>query len=337
MSRADTQSANAPVKRASGGNAPEMRAVYVETLMELAEQDPRIAVVDADLARANATDRFRDRFPERHIDTGVAEANMVGIAAGLSAAGMIPFPGTFSCFAGRRVFDQFFISAAYARLNVKLTGSDPGVSATYNGGTHMAFEDIGLMRTIPALTIYEPSDPVSLRALLRESASTYGSSYLRLHRKEIPALYDESVHFELGKGVILSDGTDVTLIATGAVMVPEALAAADLLRAKGISAAVIDMHTIKPIDRELILEYAEKTGAIVTCENHQVSSGLGSAVSEVLSEELPVPMRRIGVQDLFGEVGSLEYLMERYGLTAASIVAAAEAVLANKRETGRSK
>ncbi len=314
-----------------------MRAVYSQTLMDLAAEDPRIVVIDADLARANATDKFRDAYPERHVDVGVAEANMVGIAAGLSTTGMIPFPGTFSCFAGRRVFDQFFISAAYAKLNVKLTGSDPGVAATYNGGTHMAFEDIGVMRTVPGLTIYEPSDPVTLRALLRESAATYGSSYLRLHRKYIAPMYDESFEAELGKGIVVTEGSDVTLIATGAVMVPEAITAAETLEASGINAAVIDMHTVKPIDRELVVRFARATGAIVTCENHQVNSGLGAAVAEVLVEEWPVPMRRIGVHDEFGEVGTLDYLKERYGLTAQSIVAAAEAVIEQKRTMERAQ
>lgn len=315
---------------AAGADAPEMRAVYSQTLRELAAEDPRIVVVDADLARANATDKFRDAYPARHVDVGVAEANMVGVAAGLSTTGMIPFPGTFSCFAGRRVFDQFFISAAYAKLNVKLTGSDPGVTATYNGGTHMAFEDIGVMRTVPRLTIYEPSDPVTLKALLRESASTYGSSYLRLHRKQITPIYDESVTAELGRGIVVTEGGDVTLIATGAVMVPEAIAAAETLEAHGVNAAVIDMHTVKPIDRELVVRFARTTGAVVTCENHQVNSGLGAAVAEVLVEEWPVPMRRVGIHDEFGEVGTLDYLKQRYRLTAESIVSAAEAAIEQK-------
>ncbi len=303
--------------------APEMRVVYAQTLIELAEEDPRIVVVDADLARSNGTDAFQRRFPERHVNVGVAEANMVGIAAGLSATGMIAFPSTFTCFAGRRVFDQFFISAAYANLNVKLTGTDPGVTATLNGGTHMAFEDFGLMRTVPGLTIYEPSDPVSLRKLLQQSAERYGSSYLRLHRKAVAPIYDETTPIELGTGIVLADGSDVTIIATGATMVPEAIAAAESLESRGIGAAVIDMHTVKPIDRELVATYAQKTGAIVTCENHQVQGGLGSAVAEVLAEEAPTPMCRIGIQEQFGEVGSLDYLMERFELTAASIERAA--------------
>ena len=296
-----------------------MRAVYTERLIELAQKDRNIVLLEADLMRASGTQPFMNAFPERTFNVGVAEANMVGVAAGLSATGKIPFANTFACFAARRTFDQFFISANYARLNVKLVGTDPGVTAAYNGGTHMPFEDVGLMRTIPQLVVFEPSDPVSLRKLVTQSAYHQGCTYMRLHRRGAAALYDEDAEIELGKGNVLRDGDDVTVVASGAVMVPEALRAAELLAADGVSAAVIDMHTVKPVDADLILAYAEKTGAIVTCENHQIVNGLGSAVAEVLVEHRPTSMRRVGVNEEFGEVGTLEYLQERFGLTAEDI------------------
>jgi transketolase len=297
----------------------EMRAVYTEALMGLAEKDERIILLEADLMRANGTFPFRDRFPGRTFDCGVAEANMVSIAAGLSAMGKIPFAGTFCCFAARRAFDQFFVSANYARLNVKLVGTDPGVTATYNGGTHNSLEDVGLMRTIPRLVVFEPCDAVSLRRLLALSAYNNGCTYMRLHRKAVPPVYGAGEEFELGKGKVLLDGDDVTLVAAGAVMVPEALKAAELLKKDGVSAAVIDMHTFKPLDEELLVRYAEKTGAVVSCENHQVTGGLGSAVAETLSEKRPTLLRRVGIRGEFGEVGTLDYLQERFGLTAANI------------------
>lgn len=317
----------APGADSNSAQSEEMRTVYGDLLTELATTDERIVVLDADLMRANGTTGFKKQFPERTFDVGVAEANMVGVSAGLSAVGLIPFPATFTCFAARRTFDQFFISANYAQQNVKLTGTDPGVAAAFNGGTHMSFEDIGLMRTIPKVVICEPSDPVSLRALLPQIAFRYGSSYLRLHRKPITHLYDPSMTFELGKGVLIAEGTDVTLIAAGAICVAEAIGAAQQLAADGISAAVVDMHTIKPIDAELIEQQARATGAIVTIENHQIHGGLGSAVAEVLTDRAPVPQRRIGVRDEFGEVGTQEYLQERFGLTAASIAAETRAFL----------
>lgn len=308
----------------------EMRAAYTQTLIALAEVDRNIVLLEADLMRATGTQPFKERFPERTFNVGVAEANMVGVAAGLSATGKIPFAHTFACFAARRTFDQFFISANYARLNVKLVGTDPGVTATYNGGTHMPFEDVGLMRVIPKLVVFEPCDTVSLNRLVSQAAHYYGCTYMRLHRREAHVIYDEGAEIALGKGNVLRDGGDVTLIATGAVMVPEALKAAHLLAAEGIEAAVIDMHTVKPLDAELVVAYAEKTGAIVTCENHQIINGLGSAVAEVLAEHRPTPLRRVGVREAFGEVGTQEYLMERFALTSEEIRRQAVAVVSAK-------
>jgi len=308
-------------------NNKEMRAVYCDTLIELAEADDRIMVVEADLMKANGTMRFKERFPGRAVDVGVAEANLVGVASGLSAAGKIPFAATFGCFASRRAFDQFFLSANYARLNVKLVGTDPGISAAFNGGTHMPFEDVGLMRMIPSLTIFEPADPVSLKALVKESAARYGCTYMRLHRKPIAALYREDETFSLGKGKLLADGGDVTIIAMGAIMVPEALKAKEALAEEGISAAVIDMHTVKPLDEELVLSYAKKTGAIVTAENHQTAGGLGSAVATYLATVHPTRMAMVGIHDEFGQVGTQNWLQQHYRLTSDEITAQAKGLL----------
>ncbi len=298
----------------------EMRSVYCETLIDLAKDDERIMVVEADLMRASGTMGFKDIFPDRAVDVGVAEANMVGVSSGLSVAGKIPFAATFGCFASRRVYDQFFISANYANLNVKLVGTDPGISAAFNGGTHMPFEDIGLMKLIPNLTIFEPSDPVSLEALLRQSASHQGCTYMRLHRKAIEPIYDKCETFSLGKGKVIRDGDDVTIIAIGAILVPEAIQAAKLLQEQGISAAVIDMHTVKPLDGELVLAYAKKTGAIVTAENHQTSGGLGASVATFLAKAHPTKMAMVGIQDEFGQVGTQEWLQGYYKLTSDEIV-----------------
>jgi len=304
-----------------------MNSAYTDTLITMAERDCNIVVLEADLMKCHGTKRFKDRFPERLFNVGVAEANMVGIAAGLSAAGKIPFAATFACFAARRAFDQFFMSANYARLNVNLVGSDPGIAAVYNGGTHMTFEDLGMMRTIPELVIFEPCDAVSLNRLMLQSAYHRGCTYMRLHRRPTADVYGPNHEIKLGKGNVLRDGSDITLIATGAVLVPEALEAAVRLEAKGISAAVIDMHTIKPLDKELVLQYARETGAIITCENHQAATGLGSAVSDVLTEEYPVRMKRVGVHEIFGEVGDLDYLKQRFGLNCDRICAEAEGLL----------
>ena len=298
----------------------EMRAVYAQTLIELAEKDERIVLLEADLMKASGTGVFQNKFPERTFNMGVAEANMVGVAAGLSAGGKIPFADTFGCFAARRTYDQFFISANYARLNVKLVGTDPGISAAYNGGTHMPFEDYGIMRNIPKLVVFEPCDPISLKKLVQHSAYHQGCTYMRLYRKPTEIIYPEDATLELGKGNLLIDGTDVTIVATGAIMVQEALKAVKTLKNEGISAAVIDMHTIKPIDAELIIQYAQKTGLMITLENHQIMNGLGSAVAEVLAENCPCRLKRIGVEDEFGEVGTQEYLQERFKLTAGHVV-----------------
>ena len=296
-----------------------MRDAYGEALMELVEEGLDIVGVHADLSGADGTKKFDQTYPGRAVNVGVAEANMVGVAAGLSSRGKIPFADTFAVFASRRVFDQFYISANYSRLNVKLTGSDPGISAKFNGGTHMAFEDIAMMRTVPGLTVFEPCDTVSLKALVKAAARHEGCTYMRLHRKDGNIIYDAGESFELGRGKLLREGSDVTLIALGFIMVPEALEAAELLAKEGIEAAVIDMHTVKPIDRELVLEQAKKTGALVTMENHQIRGGLGSAVAEILAETGAGRLLRIGIDEEFGEVGRLPWLIERFGFSAAQV------------------
>ncbi|TDT56497.1 transketolase family protein [Fonticella tunisiensis] len=307
----------------------EMRNAYCETLMELAEKDERIVVLDADLMSSMGMKPFLKAYPERTFNVGIQEANMIGVAAGLSATGKIPFAHSFGPFATRRCFDQIFLSCGYSRLNVRITGSDPGVTASYNGGTHMPFEDMGIMRNIPDITILEPVDSVMLRDLIKQTANLYGVFYTRLLRKNAVKIYEEGSTFEIGKGVQLRDGKDVTIIATG-IMVDEALKAAEALEVDGISARVLNMFTLKPIDKETIIKSAEETGAIVTAENHNVINGLGSAVAEVLVENRPVPMERVGVFDRFGEVGPESYLRERFNLTASDIMEKVKKVIARK-------
>ncbi len=308
----------------------EMRNAYIDKLIALAEKDERICVLDADLMHSNNTYKFKDRFPDRTINVGIQEANMIGIAAGLSLVGKIPFAHTFTCFAARRDLDQLYLSVAYAELNVKLVATDPGIAATYNGGSHMSFEDIGIMRTIPSMIVIEPTDSVMMEALVEQIAYTYGPFYVRLFRKNPLKIYNAGEKFRIGEGIILKDGTDATIIASG-IEVPEALKASDLLQKDGISVRVVNIFTIKPIDKNLIIKCAEETGAIVTAENSNIINGLGSAVAEVLVENKPVPMERVGVKDLFGEVGDMDYLKRRYNLTAADIVNSVKKVLIRKK------
>lgn len=308
----------------------EMRSVFVETLIDLAKTDDRIVLLDADLGKAGATGTFAAAFPERHLNAGVAEANMVGLAAGLASTGKIPFAQSFACFASRRVFDQFFISAAYAQLPVKLVGTDPGVGAAFNGGTHMPFEDLGLMRMVPGLPILEPSDPRSCQALLQAAAHYAGPVYIRLYRKPLPFLYGPEETFELGKAKVLKNGPtgSVVLLALGGIMVQEALKAAALLEAQGTSVTLIDVLSLKPLDRDLILAKASGARAVVTCENHQIHGALGSAVAELMAEQrLAIPFARVGIRDQFGEVGTEQWLKEHFKLNAESIVDTVKSLL----------
>ena len=298
----------------------EMRQVYCQTLTELAEKDPDLVILEADLMKSSGTLPFKEKYGKRAVECGVAEANMVGIASGLSLQGFIPFAATFGCFASRRAFDQFFISSNYARLNVKLVGTDPGVAAVFNGGTHMPFEDIGLMRMIPGLVISEPSDPVSLRETVKLMYRHNGCCYLRMHRQAVEQIYPEDETFSLGKSKILRNGSDVSLIALGAVMVHQTLQAAEMLDKCGIKADVIDALSIKPFDENLILSSIRKTGIAVTCENHQIDGGLGACVSKLIADNgISCKTGYIGIHDRFGQVGTLDYLLDNYGLSASHI------------------
>jgi len=306
-----------------------LRDIYVDLLIENAAKNENLVIVEADLARAMATLKFKDVYPERFVNVGVAEANMIGVAAGLSNMGKIPFTHTFTAFASRRVFDQVMLSVSYSKLNVKMVGSDPGILAQLNGGTHMSFEDVGIMRNIPTMTIIEPVDGVQLHGLFPQIVNHYGPMYLRLARKENDCVFPEGTTFEIGKASPVLEGTDVTIFATG-IMVKESIEAHKLLKEEGINAEVINIHTLKPLDTEAIIAAAKKTGAVVTAENHNIINGLGSAVAETLVENYPVPMERIGVKDQFGEVGLKDYLIERYELTAKDIVKAVKKVLKRK-------
>ena len=317
------------VKQSIENSPVLMRDAYCDTLMDLAKDDPRIVALDADLVSSSGMKRFFQAFPDRAVQCGIAEANMVGIAAGLSLTGKVPFAHSFGTFASRRVADQIFISAAYAKLNVRIVGSDPGVTAAYNGGTHMPFEDMGMLRTIPDITLLEPTDPVMLADLVRQLTDVWGVYYIRMARKTVKGIYEEGSSFEIGKGNVLRNGTDVTLIASG-ILVAEALKAAELLAELGVSARVVDMFTWKPIDTELVAKCSEETGAIVTAENHNVMCGLGSAVAEAAVKTVPCPIEMIGSQDRFGQVGTEAFLRQEYSLTAEAIVEAAKKAIERK-------
>ena len=317
------------ISKEHGKDVCDMRDAYCETLLDLAEKDPRIVAADADLMTAMGLKPFAAKYPDRTVDCGVQEANMIGVACGLAVQGKIPFAHTFAPFCTRRACDQIFLSGAYNHANVKVVGSDPGITAAYNGGTHMPFEDMGIMRGVPTMTVIEPTDVVMLKNILPKIAQTEGMFYMRLVRKSVRKVYDEGSDFEIGKAVLLREGSDVTIIASG-YTVAEALSAADILKEEGVDARVINIFTWKPIDEDAIVQAAGETGAIVTAENHNVLSGLGCAVSEVLSLKIPTPMEMVGVQDEFGEVGPEDYLRERFGLTDAKIVEAVHKVLLRK-------
>lgn len=297
----------------------EMRAMYAQCLGELMERDEKLVLLDADLSKACGTFPLRKRFPDRIYDCGVAEQNMISIAAGLASYGYKPWAESFAPFATRRVCDQIAISVCYAKRNVKIVGTDPGIAAELNGGTHMSLEDMGVVRSIPGLVIFEPTDTVQLKAAMPVLHAYEGPVYMRMNRKEFPTVFPEGYRFDLFKADLLRAGTDVTILAAG-LMVSESLQAAETLAAEGISCEVLNVHTIKPIDRETILASAQKTGVIVTAENHNVIGGLRSAVLEALAHD-PVPVWAVGAEDRFGEVGKLPYLKEALGLNAAHLAA----------------
>ena len=300
------------------GDKKATRESYGMALAELGEKYD-IVVMDADLSKSTKTDTFKKKFPERFINTGIAEGNMLSTAAGLATTGKIVFASSFAMFAAGRAFEQIRNSIGYPHLNVKIGATHAGISVGEDGATHQCLEDMGIMRTIPGMVIINPADHVEAMAAVEAAVKYEGPVYLRFGRLPVPQIYDENTYkFEIGKGVQLEEGTDATIIATG-LMVPYALEARQLLKAEGIDAAVVNIHTIKPIDREIIKKAAEKTGAIVTAEEHNVNCGLGSAVAEVLCEECPVPMIRVGTQDVFGKSGKPYELLKEYGLSAENI------------------
>ena len=305
------------------------RESYGNALAELGEKYD-IVVLDADLSKSTKTDTFKKKFPERFINMGIAEQNMMSTAAGLASCGKVVFASSFAMFAAGRAFEQIRNSICYPNLNVKIGATHAGISVGEDGATHQCLEDIGIMRTIPNMVVINPADDVEARAAVKPAFHHDGPVYLRFGRLAVPVLYDEAdYNFEIGKGVLLEDGTDVTLVATG-LMVEMALEAKKLLAQDGINARVINIHTIKPIDREILVKAAKETGAIVTCEEHNIIGGLGSAVAEVLCEESPVPMERIGVKDSFGKSGVPSDLFKDYDLTPEAIVKAAKKVAAKK-------
>ncbi len=305
------------------------REAYGKALVEFADKYDYV-VLDADLAEATKTVYFKKACPERFFDCGIAEGNMVSVAAGLAAAGKMAFASSFAMFAAGRAFEQVRNSIGYPHLNVKIGATHAGITVGEDGATHQCNEDIALMRTIPGMTIINPADVVEARAAVEAAMQTYGPFYMRFGRYAVPVINDpETYQFELGKGVLLRNGKDVTIVATG-LMVSMALEAAETLAAEGIDARVINIHTIKPIDQEIILRAAEETGAIVTAEEHNIIGGLGSAVAEVLCEGCPVPLCRVGVEDKFGKSGKVPPLLEEYGLTAANIADKAREVLKRK-------
>lgn len=306
------------------------REAYGNALVALADSGVDFVVFDADLAGATKTSIFKKAYPDRHFDCGIAEQNMIAVAAGFATTGRPVFASSFAMFAAGRAFEQVRNSVGYPHLNVKICATHAGISVGEDGATHQCNEDIALMRTIPGMTIINPADATEARAAIFAVAKTDGPAYLRFGRLAAPVLFDEDYSFEIGKAATLREGTDVTIIATG-LMVSEAVEAHDLLAAKGISARVLNMATIKPIDREAILSAARETGAIVTSEEHSIIGGLGSAVAEVVAEECPVPVLRHGVRDVYGKSGNANALLDLFGLRAADIAALCEKAVALKK------
>ena len=295
------------------------REAYGKALVELGEKNDKVVVLDADLAAATKTGMFKKAFPDRFFDAGIAECNMIGVAAGLATTGYTVFASSFAMFAAGRAFEQIRNTIGYPHINVKIGATHAGISVGEDGASHQCCEDIALMRTIPGMVIINPADDVEARAAVLAMADYDGPAYLRFGRLAVPRINPLDYEFKLGKGVQLCDGKDVTIIATG-LMVGEALAAKETLANEGISARVINMHTIKPLDKEIVAAAARETGAIVTAEEHNIIGGLGSAVAEAVCEVCPVPVMRVGVEDKFGASGSAVEMLKIYGLTADHIV-----------------
>lgn len=298
---------------------------YADALLELGEKDPNIVVLDADLAKSTQTEKFKLRFPERFVDCGVAEQSLMATAAGLAAAGKTVFASTFAIFATGRAYDQVRNSIAYGGLNVKICASHGGITVGEDGSSHQALEDIALMRVIPGMKVVVPADYYETREAVKAVAYLEGPAYVRLGRPRVPVLFGGDYAFRFGKAVNMRRGGDVTILACG-FMVHKALQAADELCAQGIEADVLDVHTVKPLDQEGILASASRTGRVVTCEEHTVIGGLGGAVAELLGEKLPLPMRRVGTRDVFGTSGSVDELVEHYGLGSHHIAEAARSL-----------
>jgi len=305
------------------------REAYGNALAEFGS-DNRIVVFDADLSKSTKTDNFRKKYPERFFNMGIAEGNMMVTAAGMATCGKVVFASTFAMFAAGRAFEQVRNSICYPKLNVKIGATHAGLSVGEDGASHQAIEDIAIMRALPNMTVISPADAVETKYAVKAAIEHEGPVYLRLGRLNVPVIYDESGYkFEIGKGIVLAEGNDAAIIATG-LMVSAALEAKELLQQEGINARVIDIHTIKPIDADIIVKAARETGAIVTAEEHNIIGGLGSAVAEVLSENYPVPLVRVGVQDKFGKSGKPDILLQMYGLTAADIAKSTKAALEKK-------
>ena len=303
------------------------RESFGEALTALAETNPDIVVLDADLAEATKTGIFKKKYPERFIDCGIAECNMIGIAAGLAACGKVPFAASFAMFSAGRAFEQVRNSVGYPHLNVKVVGSHAGISVGEDGATHQCCEDIALMRSIPGMVVLNPADHYEMQAAVKAAAAYVGPVYIRLGRLAVESVHNnDDYRFELGKGITLRDGKDITIIATG-LLVQEAVKAAKSLEEAGIDARVIDIHTIKPLDQELVLKAAKETGRIVVAEEHNVIGGLGEAVASYLSEVYPTPVTKIGVNDTFGHSGPAVDLLKEFGLSAENIEATAKRVL----------
>lgn len=297
----------------------EMREIYCQSLIEEAKTNKDIVVVEADLMNCIKTGPFKKEYPDRFFNVGIAEANMVGVSAGLATCGKIPFCSSFGTFATRRCFDQVFISVAYSKQNVKIVGTDPGICAEINGGTHMPLEDMGIMRGIPDMLCVEPTDSTMLKALMPQIIAYKGATYIRLQRKKAETVYQKGEKFDLFKAKKIASGKDATIIASG-IMVSKALQAREELKKQGLDVGVLNVFTWKPIDKEAIIECAKESGAIVVAENHNVHNGLYSAVSEVIVANKPVPMESVAVMDEFGEVGKMPYLAKKFHITEDDIV-----------------
>ena len=306
------------------------REAYGNALAEFGAKYENLVVLDADLAAATKTSTFKKAFPDRFFDCGIAENNMINVAVGLSLSGKIPFASTFAMFAAGRSYEQIRNSIGYPHTNVKIGATHAGITVGEDGATHQCNEDLALMRTIPGMTILNPADAVEARLAVEAAIKMQGPCYLRFGRMAVPVIFDKDYKFEIGRGVKLADGADVSLVATG-IEVEQALAARELLAAEGISASVINIHTIKPLDEDLIVAEAQKTGAIVTCEEHSIIGGLGGAVAECLSAKCPTPVLRVGVEDTFGRSGPAKELVSYFGLDAAAIAAKAKAAVALKK------